>query len=99
MAGVVSEPLDELRVQQVDLLNQTIELNPGATPKNKEARVIQDDTEVHAVISMCVEGKGPDEGYSHGKTASSSATFEKLGTRCAAMLGSAGWRVAPVIEL
>jgi hypothetical protein len=26
-----SEPLDDLRVRQVDLLNQTLDLNPGAT--------------------------------------------------------------------
>jgi hypothetical protein len=55
-----SEPLDELRVQQVDLLNQTIDLNPGAT-KNREARVIKMTREIHAVTSMWVEGKGPDD--------------------------------------
>jgi integrase len=55
-----SEPLDDLRVRQVDLLNQTIDLNPGAT-KNKDARVIKMTREVHAVISMCIEGKGPDD--------------------------------------
>ncbi len=54
-----SEPLDELRVQQVDFLSQTIDLNPGAT-KNKEARVIKMTQEIHAVTSMCVEGKGPE---------------------------------------
>jgi len=26
-----SEPLDDLRVRQVDFLNQTLDLNPGAT--------------------------------------------------------------------
>jgi hypothetical protein len=55
-----SEPLDDLRVRQVDLVNQTIDLNPGAT-KNKDARVIKMTREVHAVISMCIEGKGPDD--------------------------------------
>ncbi len=55
-----SEPLDELRVRQVDLLNRTIDLNPGAT-KNKDARVIKMTLEVHAIISMCVEGKRPDD--------------------------------------
>lgn len=55
-----SEPLDDLRVQQVDLLNQTIDLNPGAT-KNKDARVIKMTREVHAIISMCVEGKRPED--------------------------------------
>src|ERR1700676_1590263 len=54
-----SEPLDDLRLRQVDLLNQTLDLNPGAT-KNKDARVIKMTREVHAVISMGVEGKGPD---------------------------------------
>ncbi len=55
-----SEPLDDLRVRQVDLLNQTIDLNPGAT-KNKDARVLKMTREVHVVISMCVESKGPDD--------------------------------------
>lgn len=55
-----SEPLDDLRARQVDLVNQTIDLNPGAT-KNKDARVIKMTREVHAVISMRIEGKGPDD--------------------------------------
>jgi hypothetical protein len=56
----LSEPLDELRVRQVDLLNRTIDLNPGAR-KNKDARVIKMTREVHAIISMCIEGKRPED--------------------------------------
>lgn len=55
-----SEPLDELRVRQVDLLQGTVDLDPGAT-KNKDARVIKMTREVHAIISMCVEGKRPED--------------------------------------
>jgi Phage integrase family len=55
-----SEPLGKVRVRQVDLPNRTIDLNPGAT-KNKEARVIKMTQEVYAIVSMCVEGKSPDD--------------------------------------
>jgi len=40
-----SEPLDELRVEQADMLNNTLDLNPGAT-KNKDARVFKMTQEV-----------------------------------------------------
>lgn len=55
-----SEPLDELRVKQVDMANNTIDLNPGAT-KNKDARVIKMTQEVRAIISMCIAGKQPED--------------------------------------
>ena len=55
-----SEPLADLRVRQIDLLLRTVDLNPGAT-KNKDARVIKMTREVHAIISMCVEGKRPED--------------------------------------
>ena len=55
-----SEPLDELRVKQVDLLQGTIDLNPGAT-KNRNARVIKMTQEVRAIISMCIAGKKPED--------------------------------------
>lgn len=64
-----SEPLDDLRIEQVDMLNNTIDLNPGAT-KNKDARVIKMTQEVRAIIAMCLEGKQPSDRVftrEHGK--------------------------------
>ena len=36
------------------------DLNPGET-KNKDARFIEMTQEVHAIVSVCVEGKRPDD--------------------------------------
>lgn len=40
--------------------DRTIDLNPGAT-KNKDARVTKMTRKVHAIISMCIEGKQPED--------------------------------------
>ena len=55
-----------------------------------------DECRSHAVISMCVEGKGPDDRVFTREVAIASAIFGKRGTKCGAMLGSAGWRVVSV---
>jgi len=54
---------------------------------------------VHAVLSMCVEGKEPGDQVFTREDGKLIGDCRKTGTRCAAMLASAGWRVASVIEL
>jgi integrase len=57
--GWRSKELTELRCQQVDLINRSISLDPGAT-KNDDARcVIMTDT-VYVLLSECVRGKKAD---------------------------------------
>jgi integrase len=50
----------KLRVNQIDLANWSIRLHPGTT-KNKEGREVKMTKIVHALLTLCVEGKGPDE--------------------------------------
>lgn len=50
-----------LRVRQIDLLDQWIELESGTT-KNGEARKVHMTTEVRELMASCVRGKNPD-GY------------------------------------
>jgi hypothetical protein len=40
--------------------SRAVDLNPGAT-KNRDARVIEMAQEVHAIISMCIAGKKPED--------------------------------------
>jgi integrase len=49
-----------LRVRQVDLLNQTICLYPGTT-KNDEGQTVKMTTEVYELLCECVRGKEPDD--------------------------------------
>jgi integrase len=51
--------LKRLRVNQIELENWTIRLHPGTT-KNKEGREVKMTKIVHALLTLCVEGKGPD---------------------------------------
>lgn len=46
-----------LRVSQVDLENRTIRLEPGTT-KNKQGRTVVMTSDVYALLSECVRGKG-----------------------------------------
>jgi integrase len=55
----VSELL-KLRVNQIDLDNWVIRLHPGTT-KNKDGREVSMTPEVHALFTLCVEGKDPDD--------------------------------------
>ncbi|HWO36814.1 MAG TPA: hypothetical protein VNO32_49170 [Candidatus Acidoferrum sp.] len=71
-----SEPLDELRVRQVDLLQGSIDLNPGAT-KNKDTRVIKMTQEVRAIISMCIAGKKPRRSRLHSREWEASRRFSE----------------------
>ncbi len=48
--------LTEMRVDQVDIEEGTIELNPGET-KNDEARVIEMTTKVKELLAQCIAGK------------------------------------------
>src|SRR5438445_746746 len=50
----------QMRVQQVDLLNRTIVLDPGTT-KNGEGRTIKMTQEVYELLLECVRGKSPDD--------------------------------------
>jgi integrase len=50
----------KLRVNQVDLANWTIRLHPGTT-KNKEGREVKMTKIVHALLTLCVEGKRLDD--------------------------------------
>jgi integrase len=52
--------LTKLRVNQIELANWIIRLNPGTT-KNKEGREVKMTKTVHALLTLCVEGKGPDD--------------------------------------
>jgi hypothetical protein len=47
-------------INQVDLLQGTVDLNPGAT-KNRDARVIKMTQEVRGIISTCIAGKKPED--------------------------------------
>ena len=49
-----------LRVRQVDLLNQTIRLDPGTT-KNDEGQTVKMTTEVYELLRECVRGKKPED--------------------------------------
>jgi len=51
--------LKKLRVNQIELENWTIRLHPDTT-KNKEGREVKMTKIVHALLTLCVEGKGPD---------------------------------------
>lgn len=55
----VSELLN-LRVNQIDLLNRTITLNPGET-KNDEGRVVIMTDVVHQLLAQCAVGKQPSD--------------------------------------
>jgi integrase len=55
----VSELLN-LRVNQLDLLNRTIRLNPGET-KNDDGRVVIMTNTVHQLLTQCAAGKKPDD--------------------------------------
>jgi len=89
-----SEPLDELRVRQVDLSQGTIDLNPGAT-KNKDARVIKMTQEVRAIISMCITGKKPDDRVFTRENGKPIGDFRKTWYKmcCAVGLGRMACRV------
>jgi integrase len=50
----------KLRVNQIDLANWTIRLHPGTT-KNKEGREVKMTKIVHSLLTLCVEGKGPND--------------------------------------
>jgi integrase len=52
--------LKKLGVNQVELMNWVIRLHPGTT-KNKEGREVKMTKTVHALLTLCVEGKGPNE--------------------------------------
>ncbi len=49
-----------LRVRQVDLLNQSICLDPGTT-KNDEGQTVKMTAEVYELLRECVRGKKPDD--------------------------------------
>jgi integrase len=57
--GWRSRELTELRCQQVDLLNRSISLDPGAT-KNDDARCVIMTDAVYMLLSECVRGKKGD---------------------------------------
>jgi integrase len=50
----------KLRVNQIDLANWSIRLHPGTT-KNKEGREVKMTKIVHTLLTLCIEGKGPDD--------------------------------------
>jgi integrase len=50
----------KLRVDQIDLANWSIRLHPGTT-KNKEGREVKMTKIVHALLTLCIEGKRPDK--------------------------------------
>jgi integrase len=52
--------LTEMRVGQLDLLERTIELNPGET-KNDEGRIVVMTSRIHELLSRCVAGKASAE--------------------------------------
>jgi integrase len=54
--GWRSSELTELRCQQVDLINRSICLNPGAT-QNDEARFVIMTDAAYTLFSECVRGK------------------------------------------
>jgi integrase len=49
-----------LRVNQIDLLEYKITLDPGTT-KNGDGRIVKMTDEVHGLLVPCVRGKNPDE--------------------------------------
>jgi integrase len=49
-----------MRVQQIDLLNHSLALDPGST-KNDEGRTVKMTQEVYALLTECVRGKNPDD--------------------------------------
>jgi integrase len=55
----VSELLN-LRVEQLDLLNRIIRLNPGET-KNDDGRVVFMTQKVHQLLAQCAAGKKPSD--------------------------------------
>jgi integrase len=50
----------KLRVNQIDLLNRTISLNPGET-KNDDGRVVIMTDTVHQLLTLCALGKEPGD--------------------------------------
>lgn len=44
----------------VDLVNKSIDLDPGST-KNKGARVVRMTNRVFELVAACVEGRSPDD--------------------------------------
>jgi integrase len=48
-----------MRVEQVDLVQKVIRLEPGTTKNNDGREVFMTDT-VRALLSLCVQGKAPD---------------------------------------
>jgi integrase len=54
-----SELLD-MRVRQVDLVERTLDLDPGET-KNDEPRKVEMTRRSYALIKECVENKGPED--------------------------------------
>jgi len=48
-----------LRVRQVNLKARTIRLEPGTT-KNRDGREVAMTVNVHAMLTQCIAGKGPD---------------------------------------
>jgi integrase-like protein len=55
-----NEPLQKLRVAQVDLLNREIRLEVGDT-KNGEGRTVTITDEVYTLLAACVQSKNPDD--------------------------------------
>jgi integrase len=49
--------LTGMRVSQVDLIEATIELNPGET-KNDQARLVTTTARIRGLLSQCITGKG-----------------------------------------
>jgi integrase len=54
------DELKKLRVNQIELANWVIRLHPGTT-KNKEGREVKMTKIVQTLLTLCVEGKGPDD--------------------------------------
>ena len=54
------DELKKLRVNQIELANWVIRLHPGTT-KNKEGREVKMTKIVQTLLTLCVEGKGPED--------------------------------------
>jgi integrase len=50
----------KLRVEQIDLMQQVIHLDPGET-KNDEGRTIRTTQEAYNLLTACIEGKEPTD--------------------------------------
>ena len=58
--GFRSAELLNMRVDQVDLLNRSITLDPGAT-KNGEGRIVKLTSETYELVKQCMFSRRPDD--------------------------------------